>query len=342
MRIFFAILLGFCLSTKSVGQSPFYYAYGNISVVTSAGGGNYNVTVTGFNGGYKQYPDANYETAEVPTSPTDFVVWTSCTRFIVVARVSTVPFVLRLTDVGGALASGDLNGSRIAIIQESRFGSYNLGAVANVADGNAGSQVGISPFEHGCMQNYYREQLQQAISGFAVFTSPRLSGDGSTENPLDIAQQGAATGQTLKWNGTSWAPANDDTGGTGAMIDSVVVSATTNGVAFKVNTVSSTPVPIPPNALSSGGATTGQVLRWNGTDYVPATMDADWEEEYFASVTGTAINASGTLPTINQNKRIVLYRTGVKMTQGVDYTITGNNFTLTLAAQAEAFTLRYK
>ncbi len=39
------------------------------------------------------------------------------------------------------------------------------------------------------------------------------NGDGVAGNPtLDIAQNGATTGQVLKWNGTVWAPANDDTG----------------------------------------------------------------------------------------------------------------------------------
>lgn len=42
----------------------------------------------------------------------------------------------------------------------------------------------------------------------------RLTGDGTAGLPLDIAQQGATSGQTLKWNGSSWSPANDlDTSG---------------------------------------------------------------------------------------------------------------------------------
>jgi hypothetical protein len=41
----------------------------------------------------------------------------------------------------------------------------------------------------------------------AVTTSPRLSGNGTAGNPLDIAQQGAANGDVLKWNGSAWAPA---------------------------------------------------------------------------------------------------------------------------------------
>lgn len=42
-----------------------------------------------------------------------------------------------------------------------------------------------------------------------VQTTARLSGNGTAGQPLDIAQQGAVSGQALKWNGSSWAPAND-------------------------------------------------------------------------------------------------------------------------------------
>ena len=48
------------------------------------------------------------------------------------------------------------------------------------------------------------------------------NGDGVAGNPTvslnftlaNIPQSGATTGQVLKWNGTAWAPANDETGGT--------------------------------------------------------------------------------------------------------------------------------
>lgn len=42
-----------------------------------------------------------------------------------------------------------------------------------------------------------------------VQTTATLSGNGTSGNPLTIAQQGATSGQVLKWNGSSWAPAND-------------------------------------------------------------------------------------------------------------------------------------
>lgn len=45
--------------------------------------------------------------------------------------------------------------------------------------------------------------------GGTVSTTARISGDGSTGNPLDIAPQNAQTGEVLKWDGSSWAPAAD-------------------------------------------------------------------------------------------------------------------------------------
>ncbi len=44
-----------------------------------------------------------------------------------------------------------------------------------------------------------------------VATSARISGDGTTSSPLDIAQQEASAGQVLKWDGTSWSPEDDQT-----------------------------------------------------------------------------------------------------------------------------------
>lgn len=48
-----------------------------------------------------------------------------------------------------------------------------------------------------------------------VSTDATLSGNGTAGTPLKIAQQGATSGQVLKWNGSTWLPATDDTGGGG-------------------------------------------------------------------------------------------------------------------------------
>ncbi|MBW6534207.1 MAG: hypothetical protein K0B11_04320 [Mariniphaga sp.] len=45
-----------------------------------------------------------------------------------------------------------------------------------------------------------------------VRTDATLTGQGTMAQPLKIAQQSATTGQVLKWNGTTWVPATDETG----------------------------------------------------------------------------------------------------------------------------------
>ena len=47
----------------------------------------------------------------------------------------------------------------------------------------------------------------QSLSYLAtVTTTARLSGAGTSGSPLDIAQQGAITGQVLRWSGSAWIP----------------------------------------------------------------------------------------------------------------------------------------
>lgn len=63
---------------------------------------------------------------------------------------------------------------------------------------------------------------------------------GATIAPSQITGNGATTGQILKWNGTSWAPANDG------------------------------PANITASQITQSGASAGQVLKWNGTAWAPA------------------------------------------------------------------------
>ena len=85
-------------------------------------------------------------------------------------------------------------------------------------------------------------------------------------------------------------------------------------------------------------------IDWQGNGtLISSTASGDvWNEEYFGSVTGNNITAAGTLPTSNTIKRVVLYRTGVKMREGVDYTISGNTISLVVGGLAESFTIRYR
>ncbi len=89
-------------------------------------------------------------------------------------------------------------------------------------------------------------------------TDATLEGDGTTANALKLAQQGATTGQVLKWNGFNWAPATDDNIDNWGSQTAVVG----NGIAGNGTTAN-------PLKLAQQAATNGQVLKWNGANWIP-------------------------------------------------------------------------
>lgn len=150
------------LAFVAQAQSPLFYAYGNIQSRTVVTSNTYNITISNYNGGYREYPNANFDVTDIVVGD---VVWAGCVRFQVTQIISTAPLVLRVSDAlsSAALTGTDLINARCLLIHEAKYQTFNLGAFGNVADGNAGSQAGVSPFDMGCIQNYYRNQLSLAL-----------------------------------------------------------------------------------------------------------------------------------------------------------------------------------
>jgi len=117
-------------------------------------------------------------------------------------------------------------------------------------------------------------------SGLSI-TSEVLSRDAIALNDLsDVSTSGANSGEILKYNGSSWAPAADDTSAyTNAEVDAHLNKNTANsGEVLSWNgsdydwvaqsggggSYANSDVD---NHLNTSTATTGQILSWNGSDY---------------------------------------------------------------------------
>lgn len=191
--------------------------------------------------------------------------------FVGIAGVSPAPSANLYTGQTWRNSAGELyysNGTTWLTDNEVRFSTSSLEGLSSGKYKIGIDTVGVDTL-YIANNNIFRRLSISASS--TVSTNSTLTGNGTVGSPLSIAQQGATSGQVLKWNGSSWLPSTDLSGG-GATIDSVRVSFNTSGIEVKVNTVASPSVKIPPNTLSQSGATTNQVLTWNGTAWTPTNI----------------------------------------------------------------------
>lgn len=160
----------------------------------------------------------------------------------------------------------------------------NVPITGNGTAGNPLTMTQANGTTNGFLSSTDWTTFNNKLSTVAV--TARLTGNGTTANPLDIAQQGATNGQVLEWNGTTWAPANDD----GALPIGTVTNSTlrwsgTNWVE-NTNVLSTAPGQVIVNAglnlsgtasplLVNGSAgTTNFVLTSQGAGNTPTWQDA--------------------------------------------------------------------
>lgn len=107
---------------------------------------------------------------------------------------------------------------------------------------------------------------------------------------VKLNNMGAAMGQVLTYNGTLWAPATPANGGGDNWgTQTVVTNATLSGNGTAANQL----------GIAQQGATNGQVLRWNGTAWAPATLPAPAGDNWGTQTVqiGNALTGDGTVAT---------------------------------------------
>lgn len=178
-------------------------------------------------------------------------------------QLMSVPYALRAASAPGAMAQlTDVNVSGVVDGQVLKWNSSQAKWLpANDNSGSGGDNWGTQ----------------------TVQSDNTLTGNGTSGNLLRIAQQGAANGQVLKWTGSTWAPGNDISGGSGDNWGTQVVQTdnTLTGNGTAANTLK----------LAQQSAANGQVLKWNGSTWAPGN-DNNTDAQTL-SINGTTLSISG-------------------------------------------------
>ncbi|MFN8288121.1 MAG: hypothetical protein U0V74_15300 [Chitinophagales bacterium] len=136
----------------------------------------------------------------------------------------------------------------------------------------------------------------------SVATNTTISGNGTAGNPIGLAQQGATSGQVLKWNGSAWAPAADNAGG-GALTLPYSDSYNGTGNAFNVYQTGSSGSAIYGEGTEAGlkgFSTTGKGIDASTSTGVAVLGNAtSGTAASFTSNSGYALKVSGNLQIVN-------------------------------------------
>lgn len=209
----------------------------------------------------------------------------------------------------GTLSGSGLAGNPLGIAQQGAIdgqilrwngaawvpGTIQVGAALS-GNGTAGTPLNLA--QQGAMMN---QVLQWNGAAWVPATLPApagdnwgaqtaqvgaaLSGNGTAGMPLNLAQQGANVDQVLQWNGAAWVPADlplapgDDWGAQTAQVGAALIGNGTGGN---------------PLNLAPQGANPGEVLKWNGAQWLPSADNSGGTGDNYSQ--GVGIQITGTSP----------------------------------------------
>lgn len=122
----------------------------------------------------------------------------------------------------------------------------------------------------------------------SVTTTSRLTGYGTAASPLDIAQQGATSGQVLRWSGTAWVP--DGVNNYSIVTTSQTVSAALNQVW--VNDISSSITLNLPACNSANDGVKIEIVK-AGADTNAVLIEPAGSEEFVDGETSKTLYSRG-------------------------------------------------
>ena len=228
-----------------------------------------------------------------------------------------------------------------ATIESNAVGAAEIAADAVGSSEIAADAVGSSEIAADAVGN-------SELAANAVDSTNVINGGLSV---LDLGQHGASSGNVLKWNGTQWAA--------GPVVvtdgDKGDVDVTSSGTVWTVDTSAITTVKIAANAVDSTkiinggvsvldlgqhGASFGNVLQWNGTQWAPGTdsgvtgSGTDGQVTYWGAsgITGeAAFTYNATTDALGVGASNPVSITGSGITTAQAFTIGGSSSTLTLS-----------
>ena len=213
MKSFIIILLLFPVFLTAQPVYTYWHGYADVTVTATYGNDSIVVAVDEgtFAGG--AYQTGNHTLASFPFSSLPgggLKAWFVCNLFQI-TRYNPVTQRITLFNLDKPNQLVPSGVFRVFLLEETE---NTLGDVVGMfpifADGNgSGAMTGINPFEAACIINHY--SLRAA--GGSIAKDATLDGLGSVSQPLKIAQQGAAVGEVLTWDGGTWTPSS--VGGSG-------------------------------------------------------------------------------------------------------------------------------